>query len=301
VASPGGPEGELPGGTRPDEGGRGNNAERSARHVHTESRELSSPELHSPARHERRPAHHHRPPAARGGVHFGHRTERWNPRMKPYIYGARNGIHIIDLQQTAGLFRRAYAFIRQTTAEGKPVLFVGTKKQAADVMAARGPARRSVLRVQPLAGRHADQLDDGSSVGRQAAWHRAHEPGRHLRADHEEGGADARAQARQARAQPRRHQGHAEAAGRGVRDRPGEGAHRRGRGEPPRRAGGGGGGHQRRPAPDQVRDPGQRRRDPCDQAVLRPHRGRLPSRAPSSASPARSTTRTRAATPSRSA
>ena len=70
------------------------------------------------------------------GVHFGHRTERWNPRMKPYIYGARNGIHIIDLQQTAGLFRRAYAFIRQTTAEGKPVLFVGTKKQAADVMSA---------------------------------------------------------------------------------------------------------------------------------------------------------------------
>jgi len=70
------------------------------------------------------------------GVHFGHRTERWNPRMKPYIYGARNGIHIIDLQQTAGLFRRAYAFIRSCTAEGKPVLFVGTKKQAADVMSA---------------------------------------------------------------------------------------------------------------------------------------------------------------------
>ncbi len=68
------------------------------------------------------------------GVHFGHRTERWNPRMKPYIYGARNGIHIIDLQQTAGLFRRAFAFIRSCTAEGKPVLFVGTKKQAADVM-----------------------------------------------------------------------------------------------------------------------------------------------------------------------
>ncbi|HEY8375573.1 MAG TPA: 30S ribosomal protein S2 [Nannocystis sp.] len=68
------------------------------------------------------------------GVHFGHRTERWNPRMRPYIYGARNGIHIIDLQQTAVLFRRAYAFVRSVTAEGKPVLFVGTKKQAADVM-----------------------------------------------------------------------------------------------------------------------------------------------------------------------
>ncbi len=68
------------------------------------------------------------------GVHFGHRTERWNPRMKPYIYGARGGIHIIDLQQTAQLFRRAFAFIRGIAAEGKPILFVGTKKQAQDVL-----------------------------------------------------------------------------------------------------------------------------------------------------------------------
>ena len=68
------------------------------------------------------------------GVHFGHQTRRWNPRMKPYIYGARNGIHIIDLQQTAALFRRAYAFVRSCAADGSPVLFVGTKKQAADVM-----------------------------------------------------------------------------------------------------------------------------------------------------------------------
>jgi small subunit ribosomal protein S2 len=68
------------------------------------------------------------------GVHFGHRTERWNPRMKPFIYGARGGIHIIDLQQTATLFRRAFSFIRTIAAEGKPILFVGTKKQAADVL-----------------------------------------------------------------------------------------------------------------------------------------------------------------------
>jgi len=68
------------------------------------------------------------------GVHFGHRTDRWNPRMAPFIYGARNGIHIIDLQQTAVLFRRAFAFIRSIAADGAPVLFVGTKKQAQDVM-----------------------------------------------------------------------------------------------------------------------------------------------------------------------
>ena len=69
------------------------------------------------------------------GVHFGHRTDRWNPRMKPYIYGARNGVHIIDLQQTAQLFRRAYSFMRgNIAADGKPILFVGTKKQAQDVI-----------------------------------------------------------------------------------------------------------------------------------------------------------------------
>jgi small subunit ribosomal protein S2 len=68
------------------------------------------------------------------GVHFGHRTERWNPKMKPYIFGARNGVHIIDLQQTARLLRRAVAFVRNTAADGLPVLFVGTKKQAQDVL-----------------------------------------------------------------------------------------------------------------------------------------------------------------------
>jgi small subunit ribosomal protein S2 len=75
------------------------------------------------------------------GVHFGHRTDRWNPRMRTYIYGARNGIHIIDLQQTAQLFRRAYGFVRSVAADGAPVLFVGTKKQAQDVMIAE--ARRA--------------------------------------------------------------------------------------------------------------------------------------------------------------
>ncbi len=65
-----------------------------------------------------------------GGVHFGHQTKRWNPKMKPYIFGARNGIYIIDLQKTVKMFRKAYDFIVDTTANGKSVLFVGTKKQA---------------------------------------------------------------------------------------------------------------------------------------------------------------------------
>jgi len=64
------------------------------------------------------------------GVHFGHQTRRWNPKMKPYIFGARNGIYIVDLQQTVRMFKKAYNFIVETVANGESVLFVGTKKQA---------------------------------------------------------------------------------------------------------------------------------------------------------------------------
>ena len=64
------------------------------------------------------------------GVHFGHQTSRWNPKMKPYIFGARNGIHIIDLQQTVKMFKEVYAFIRDLVSSGGQILFVGTKKQA---------------------------------------------------------------------------------------------------------------------------------------------------------------------------
>jgi len=64
------------------------------------------------------------------GVHFGHQTRRWNPKMKPYIFGARNGIYIIDLQKTVQLFKIAYDFVAEQVAQGKKVLFVGTKRQA---------------------------------------------------------------------------------------------------------------------------------------------------------------------------
>ena len=64
------------------------------------------------------------------GVHFGHQTKRWDPKMAEYIYQARNGIHIIDLQKTSKKIDEAYDFIKSVAAEGKDVLFVGTKKQA---------------------------------------------------------------------------------------------------------------------------------------------------------------------------
>ena len=66
------------------------------------------------------------------GVHFGHQTKRWNPKMKPYIFGARNGIYIIDLQKTVKLFDEIYNFIVDIVSKGDKILFVGTKKQAQD-------------------------------------------------------------------------------------------------------------------------------------------------------------------------
>lgn len=69
------------------------------------------------------------------GVHFGHQMKRWNPKMKRFIFGERNGIYIIDLQKTAKMLDDAYNFIKDVAGRGKPVLFVGTKKQAQDVIA----------------------------------------------------------------------------------------------------------------------------------------------------------------------
>ncbi|WP_038050425.1 30S ribosomal protein S2 [Thermoanaerobaculum aquaticum] len=68
------------------------------------------------------------------GVHFGHQTRRWNPKMRPYIFGKRNGIYIVDLQKTLQLFEEASAFVRDLAASGGTVLFVGTKRQAQDVV-----------------------------------------------------------------------------------------------------------------------------------------------------------------------
>ena len=68
------------------------------------------------------------------GVHFGHQTRRWNPKMKPYIFGERNGIYIIDLEKTLNLLEQAYAFVKEISADGGTVLFVGTKKQSQEAV-----------------------------------------------------------------------------------------------------------------------------------------------------------------------
>jgi small subunit ribosomal protein S2 len=68
------------------------------------------------------------------GVHFGHQTKRWNPKMRAYIYGARNGVHIIDLDKTERLFTRAYSFVAETVGRGGHILMVGTKRQAQEIV-----------------------------------------------------------------------------------------------------------------------------------------------------------------------
>lgn len=68
------------------------------------------------------------------GVHFGHQARRWNPKMEPYIFTERNGVHIIDLVQTAQCMEEAYAYLRQTSEQGKKFLFIGTKRQAAGIV-----------------------------------------------------------------------------------------------------------------------------------------------------------------------
>jgi len=77
------------------------------------------------------------------GVHFGHQTNKWNPKMKPYIFGARNGIYIIDLQQTVGMFQAAYDFVADMVAAGGELLFVGTKKQSQEAI--KEEAERSAM------------------------------------------------------------------------------------------------------------------------------------------------------------
>lgn len=68
------------------------------------------------------------------GAHFGHQTKRWNPKMKPYIYGVRNGIHIIDLSKTLPMALKAFEFVKESVASGEDVLFVGTKRQSQDII-----------------------------------------------------------------------------------------------------------------------------------------------------------------------
>ena len=121
------------------------------------------------------------------GVHFGHQTRRWNPKMKRFIFGERNGIYIIDLQQTLERIDTAYRFVRHTVENGGTVLFVGTKKQAQEPIQKQAEPGQLALRQLPLARRHAHQLPDRPRARREDARARAARRHRRDRADDQEG------------------------------------------------------------------------------------------------------------------
>src|SRR5438105_3181234 len=93
------------------------------------------------------------------GVHFGHQTKRWNPKMKEYIFGERNGIYILDLGKTLKLVRDAEEFVSNLAAEGRPILFVGTKRQAKDVI-----AEEALRSIRLFASRIADAVLNGRGL-----------------------------------------------------------------------------------------------------------------------------------------
>ena len=195
------------------------------------------------------------------GVHFGHQTRRWNPKMHRYLFGERSGIYIIDLEKSLAGLEETYEFVQQLGRRRGIVLFIGTKKQAQEVVAEHADARRHAVRQQPLARRHAHQLRHDRHAPAPAA--RAARDGGHRRASttSQEGGDPPASRAREAPAQPRRHPGPRAAARRGVRHRHEEGAHRGHRGA-------------------QARHPGDRDR----RHELRPGRGRL-RRSPATTTP----------------
>ena len=197
------------------------------------------------------------------GVHFGHQTRRWNPKMKRFIMTERNGIYIIDLQQSLAYIDRSYAFIKETVAKGGTVMFVGTKKQAQEAIAEQATrvgmpyvnqrwlggmltnfqtVHQRINRLKEL-----DEIDFDNVAGSRP---------------HEEGAPAACAGARQAREDPRRHPRDDPYPGRGVDRRHQEGAPRRRGGpqaaDPDHRHPG----HQLRPRRGRLPDPGQRRRHP---------------------------------------
>ena len=122
------------------------------------------------------------------GVHFGHQTKRWNPKMQKYIFGERNGIYIIDLQKTLKKFREAYAFVRDLAAGGGTVLFVGHQEAGAGDGVRGGQPLRDVLRQPALARRHPHQLHDHPEVDRPAQEARGDEGDGRVRAAAQEGG-----------------------------------------------------------------------------------------------------------------
>ncbi len=196
------------------------------------------------------------------GVHFGHQTRRWNPKMSRFLYGERSGIYIIDLEKTLSGLQEAYDFVKELGRREGVVLFVGTKKQAQDVVADQAgrvgmPFVNTrwlggmLTNFQTISGRLA-RLRELREMERSGAFE--YLPKKEvIRLRHREG---------EARAQPRRHPGPGASPGRDLRDRHEEGAHRGDRGPQARPADHRDRRHELRPGRGRLHHPGERRRDP---------------------------------------
>ena len=172
------------------------------------------------------------------GVHFGHQKHRWNPKMAPYIYGVRNNIHIIDLAQTVPMLHRALRGGERRGRPGGRVLFVGTKRQAAEpITAAAKRSAQYYVNARWLGG----MLTNWKTISRsiQRLRELEHAARRRGPGPHQEGAPDAHPRARQAREGARRHQGHGRRARPALRHRHQQGSDRHPGGEPPRHSGGG--------------------------------------------------------------
>ena len=108
------------------------------------------------------------------GVHFGHHTRRWNPKMRPFIFGVRNGVHILDLQQTVPMLDQALQAVREVAANRGRILFVGTKRQAQDKVKESAKRCGQILRQPPLVGWHADELENNFRYDRTPERTRQH-------------------------------------------------------------------------------------------------------------------------------
>ena len=138
------------------------------------------------------------------GVHFGHQTRRWNPKMRRFILGERNGIYIIDLRLTLKGIEESYSYVRDLVSRGGVVLFVGTKKQTQGPVATYRESVRHALRERALARWDAHQLHDHLAAGAQASGVRGDGGRRRLRRDAEERRPSSPARAGQAAPEPRR-------------------------------------------------------------------------------------------------
>ena len=203
------------------------------------------------------------------GVHFGHQTRFWNPKMEPFIFGERNKIHIINLEKTQPLFADAAPFIKQVVADGGTVLFVGTKRSARDAIQ-KEAARSEMPYVNQrwLGGMLTNFKTIRGSIKRLAELQDTGEL-RRARQARQEGGHAVAARDGQARAQPGRHQRHGGAARCAVRDRCRPRAHRDPRGQEAGHPGGGGGRHQLLARWHRSRDSRQRRCHAGHPAVCR--------------------------------